>query len=198
VEILSSAADLPLRGPRPALPGRQGPDTADIDAMIRVDHAGEFGALCIYRGQADMLVLKASTGESLDAIRRMQAQEQTHFDTFDRMIKDRQVRPTALSPVWQVAGYALGAATALLGEKAAMACTVAVEDVIDEHYASQIERLGAAEPALSATIAKFHAEECAHRDEALARGATEAPAYPVLSAAIRFSCRLAIALSKRI
>jgi ubiquinone biosynthesis monooxygenase Coq7 len=137
-------------------------------------------------------------GSDVEAIRQMAAQEQKHFDTFDRMIKDRAVRPTALEPLWRAAGFALGAATALMGEKAAMACTVAVEDVIDEHYSRQIERLDKSEPELKATIENFHADECAHRDEALERGAQQAPAYPLLSAAIRLSCRLAIALSERI
>ena len=186
------------RGPRPALPGTQPTDARDIEAMIRVDHAGEFGALRIYEGQ--LAVLSRTNPQSADvaAIRQMAAQEQKHFDVFDRMIKDRAVRPTALEPVWRVAGFALGAATALMGEKAAMACTVAVEDVIDEHYSRQIERLDRSEPELKATIEKFHADECAHRDEALERGAQQAPAYPLLSAAIRMSCRLAIALSERL
>ncbi|MEA2823878.1 MAG: 3-demethoxyubiquinol 3-hydroxylase [Alphaproteobacteria bacterium] len=166
--------------------------------MIRVDHAGEFGALRIYEGQLAVLGRNAAPSENVRAIRRMAAQEQKHFDTFDRMVKERAVRPTALEPVWRAAGFALGAATALMGEKAAMACTVAVEDVIDEHYARQIERLGAAEPELKSTIQKFHAEECAHRDEALERGASEAVGYALLSGAIRLSCRVAIALSERL
>ena len=186
------------RGARPALPGTQKPGTADIEAMIRVDHAGEFGALRIYQGQLDVLSRNPRAGANVEAIRRMAAQERNHFDVFDRMVKDRAVRPTALEPVWHAAGYALGAATALMGEKAAMACTVAVEDVIDEHYARQIERLGTEEPELKQTIERFHADECAHREEAIARGAREAPGYPLLSAAIRLSCRMAIALSERL
>jgi ubiquinone biosynthesis monooxygenase Coq7 len=187
-----------LRGPRPVLPGAQKPLPAEIDAMIRVDHAGEFGALRIYEGQLAVLGRSPAPSENVRAIRRMAAQEQKHFDAFDRMIKDRAVRPTALEPVWRAAGFALGAATALMGEKAAMACTVAVEDVIDQHYARQIERLGTDEPELKTAIQKFHAEECAHRDEALERGAREATGYALLSGAIRFSCRVAIALSERL
>jgi ubiquinone biosynthesis monooxygenase Coq7 len=184
----------PARGKRPPLPGLQKPEGEDIASMIRVDHAGEFGALCIYEGQ--LAVMKA--GPDADAVKRMAAQEQTHFDTFNRLVKERAVRPTVLEPVWRVAGYALGAATALLGEKAAMACTVAVEDVIDEHYAQQMKRLGERDPELKETIAKFHKEECEHRDEALARGAEGAPGYEVLSAAIRLSCRIAISLSEKL
>ena len=166
--------------------------------MIRVDHAGEFGALRIYQGQLAVLSRLSRADDDVEAIRAMRAQEQTHFDVFDRMIKDKGLRPTALEPVWHAAGFALGAATALLGQKAAMACTVAVEDVIDEHYSRQMERLGTQEPALKDAIAEFRADESAHRTEALERGATEAPAYGLLSAAIRFSCRVAIALSERL
>jgi len=131
----------------------------------------------------------------------MAEQEQKHFDAFDRMVKTRGVRPTALEPVWHVAGYALGAATALMGPKAAMACTVAIEDTIDAHYKAQIETLDAAEPKdaeLHAAVTQFRDEELEHRAEALKHGAEDAPAYPLLSAAIRFGCRMAISLSERI
>jgi len=111
---------------------------------------------------------------------------------------DRRVRPTALGPLWHAAGFALGAATALLGEKAAMACTVAVEEVIDEHYAGQAEKLGEDEADLRETIEKFRADELGHRDEALAQGAEEAPGYKVLSEAVKAGSRLAIWLSERI
>jgi len=195
---MSSVAKLPVRRARPVLPGTQTPHDADIEAMIRVDHAGEFGALRIYAGQLFVLANKAGAEADVEAIRHMAAQEQKHFDAFDAMVKERGVRPTALEPIWHAAGFALGAATALLGTKAAMACTVAVEDVIDEHYSGQIERLGAREPELKNTICEFHAEECAHRDAALERGAPQAPGYPLLSAAIRLSCRMAIALSHRL
>jgi ubiquinone biosynthesis monooxygenase Coq7 len=129
----------------------------------------------------------------------MEAQEARHFEVFDRMVKDRAVRPTALVPLWHVAGYALGAATALMGERAAMACTVAVEDVIDEHYAKQMQRLeNADDPELADTVHRFRRDECEHREEALAHGAERAPAYPWLTAAIRIGCRTAIRLSERI
>ena len=195
---MSNSVRTTTRGPRPALPGTQPSEPRDIEAMIRVDHAGEFGALRIYKGQLAVLSRTHPESAGVEAIRQMAAQEQKHFDAFDAMIKDRAVRPTALEPVWRAAGFALGAATALMGEKAAMACTVAVEDVIDEHYSRQIERLDKSEPELKATIQRFHADECAHRDEAIERGAQQAPGYPLLSAAIRLSCRLAIALSERI
>jgi len=180
------------RKPRPAAPGiAAGDETA---AMIRVDHAGEYGAVRIYEGQLAVLGNRPAG----DVIRRMADQEQRHLETFDRMINERRVRPTALEPVWRVAGFALGAATALLGEKAAFACTAAVEEVIDEHYAGQVERLGEDERDLKSTVADFRADEIAHRNEALAGGAEQAPAYRLLSETIKAGCRLAIALSTRI
>ena len=166
--------------------------------MIRVDHAGEFGAMRIYEGQLAVLSRDPRAGESIAAIRRMAEQERTHFAALDKLVKDRAVRPTALEPIWHIAGFALGAATALMGEKAAMACTVAVEDVIDEHYSKQIEQLGETDPELKTALVKFHQDECEHRDEALQHGANEAPGYELLTSAIRMSCRLAISLSEKI
>jgi ubiquinone biosynthesis monooxygenase Coq7 len=168
--------------------------------MIRVDHAGEFGALRIYAGQLAVLSRLPNAKGSADAVAHMAAQEQKHFDSFSEMVKERGVRPTALEPIWQVAGYALGAATALMGEKAAMACTVAVEDVIDQHYAAQIKKLSAVkhEKELKNTVECFRRDELEHRDEALSRGAERAPFYSLLSSAIRLGCRTAIRLSKRI
>ena len=180
------------RKARPAAPGTRTSD--EIAAMIRVDHAGEYGAVRIYEGQLAVLGKTAAA----DSIRRMAAEEQRHLETFDRLIVERRVRPTALEPVWRIAGFALGAATALMGEKAAMACTAAVEEVIDGHYAGQIERLGDTDKELKTTVADFRADEIAHRDEALAAGAEQAPGYRLLSEAIKAGCRLAIALSTRI
>jgi len=175
------------------LPGDRA--TADaIARMIRVDQAGEYGAARIYDGQ--LAVLKESAAAS--AVRHMAAQEKRHLERFDALVAERRVRPTALSPLWHVAGYALGAATALLGERAAMACTVAVEEVIDEHYRDQLETLGGADADLAAIVADFRADEIAHRDTALKHGAAEAPGFPVLSAAIKAGSRLAIWLSTRI
>jgi ubiquinone biosynthesis monooxygenase Coq7 len=165
-----------------------------VERMIRVDHAGEYGARRIYEGQ--LAVLGHSRAAPL--LRRMQAQEQVHLDMFAGMIADRQVRPTALLPLWHVAGFALGAATAALGERAAMACTVAVEEAIDAHYARQEAALGEAETDLRATIARFRAEELEHRDIGLAHEAERAPGYRLLSAMIKAGCRAAIAVSERI
>ena len=175
------------------LPGDPTPRQV-VERVIRVDHAGEYGAKRIYQGQ--LAVLRGTRWEPL--LRHMQAQEQAHLDTFSRLIAERRVRPTALLPLWHVAGFALGAGTALLGHRAAMACTVAVEEAIDEHYAAQEASLGEDEAPLRQDIARFRAEELEHRDIGLAHEAERAPAYRLLSAAIKAVCRLAIRLSERI
>jgi len=178
--------NIPLPGDRPA--------EQAIHRMIRVDHAGEYGAARIYAGQ--LAVLRNS--RKADLLRQMRDQEQVHLDTFNAMIADRRVRPTALLPFWHLAGFALGAATAALGERAAMACTVAVEETIDAHYTTQIDRLAPSEAPLRDTLEKFRAEELKHRDVALANDARLAPGYRALTAAIRAGCRLAIRLSERL
>jgi len=165
-----------------------------IERMIRVNQAGEYGAKRIYEGQLAVLGHRPVAA----LIRHMAAQEQRHLDAFDKLIPARRVRPTALQPFWHVAGYALGAATALLGKEAAMACTVAVETVIDEHYGRQSAALGADEAALKALIDESRADENEHRATAEAEGAAQAPGYPVLTAAIKAGSRLAIWLSERI
>jgi len=163
--------------------------------MVRVDQAGEFGATRIYAGQLAILGGRHPHGR---LIRHMAAQEERHRRHFDAMLVARGVRPTLLAPIWDVAGFALGAATALLGPEAAMACTAAVETEIDRHYAAQQERLGDHDPELADAVADFRAEELEHRDEALAQGAERAPGYALLSAAIRLGCRIAIRASERI
>lgn len=165
-----------------------------IARIIRVDQAGEYGAKRIYEGQ--LAVLAGTEDEAV--IREMLDQELDHLKEFDDLIADRKVRPTALQPLWHVAGYALGVGTALLGREAAMACTVAVEEVIDEHYAAQAETLGDDEQDLKDTINKFRDDELHHRDIGLAQGAEDALAYPVLTGAIKAGSRLAIWLSSRL
>ncbi len=164
-----------------------------IERIIRVDHAGEYGAVRIYQGQLAVLGKSASG----DAIRHMTDQEKRHLETFEKLAVERRVRPTLLTPLWHAAGFALGAGTALLGEKAAMACTQAVEEVIDEHYAGQAEQLGDDEHELRDTIEKFRREEVEHRDTAIAAGAEDAPGHAVLTGAIKTGSRLAIWLSER-
>lgn len=187
--------------PRPSrrtrLPGD--PDRRETMArMIRVDHAGEYGAVRIYEGQ--LSVLKGSENRPL--IEHMAEQERRHLDAFNTLVPERRVRPTALLPLWHIAGFALGVGTALLGEKAAMACTVAVEEVIDEHYAAQINALDAdpdaGEGDLRDTLEKFRLEEVEHKQTALKHGAEDAPGYEVLSGLIKTGSRLAIWLSTRI
>jgi ubiquinone biosynthesis monooxygenase Coq7 len=165
-----------------------------IDRIIRVDHAGEFGAKRIYEGQLAVLRGKPEA----QAIEHMYQQELEHLRTFEKLMVERRVRPSALHPLWNAAGFALGAATALLGPKAAMACTVAVEEVIDEHYRAQSAKLGEDEAPLKAKIDKFRAEELQHRDAGLEHGAEQAPAYPLLTGAIKAGSRLAIWLAERV
>jgi ubiquinone biosynthesis monooxygenase Coq7 len=164
-------------------------------SMLRVDQAGEYGATRIYAGQ--LAVLRRNCPEA-KLVARMAAQEQRHLDRFNTLMAERRVRPTALQPLWNVAGFALGAATALMSEQAALACTDAIETEIDKHYSGQLAELGDEDPELAADIAEFRAEEIEHRDTARAAGATNALGYPLLTAAIRAGCRVAIELSKRI
>lgn len=174
------------------LPGD--PSSAEMIArMIRVDQAGEYGAKRIYEGQLAVL----GSRPDAEAIRHMAATEDEHLAHFDKMMVDRRVRPTVLHPLWHLAGFALGAGTALLGRSAAMACTAAVEDVIEQHYADQAARLGAEDSELKSTIEKFRGEEIEHRETALAEGAAQAPGYPLLTGAVKAGSRLAIWLSER-
>ncbi len=175
------------------LPGKPSAP-ATVARMIRVDHAGEYGAVRIYQGQ--LAALRGRGDAAL--VQHMLAQEQRHLATFDGLVADRRVRPTALLPVWHLVGFALGAVTAALGERTAMACTVAVEETIDAHYQKQLAELDQTEPDLSATIGRFRDEELEHRDAALAHGAEQAPAYRLLRAVIKTGCRAAIALSERV
>jgi ubiquinone biosynthesis monooxygenase Coq7 len=165
-----------------------------LERIIRVDQAGEFGAKRIYNGQ--LAILAGTAAEA--PVRAMLEQELEHLDAFDRLIAERRVRPTALGPLWRVAGFALGAGTALLGEKSAMACTVAVEEVIEEHYLRQCDALGDDEPELRAMLEEFRADEAGHRETGLAHGAEAAPGYRTLKRGIKAGTRLAVWLSERI
>ncbi|MDE3061012.1 MAG: demethoxyubiquinone hydroxylase family protein [Pseudomonadota bacterium] len=164
-----------------------------IARMIRVNHAGEYGAKRIYAGQLAVLGKSASA----PVLKEMAEQEEKHLERFSELMVKRRVRPTALMPLWHIAGYALGAATALMGEKAAMACTVAVESVIDGHYAKQEEELGQGDEPLSRMVKEFRADEKEHHDTALACGAAQSPFYGALTAAISLQTKLAIWLSTR-
>lgn len=172
----------------------QPPAETQIATMLRVNLAGEYGAKRIYEGQ--LAILKGTPSEPL--IEHMKEQELKHLTSFEHWVVENRVRPTLLQPLWHMAGYALGVGTALLGEKAAMACTAAVEEVIDQHYEDQLLRLGSENPALSELIQTCQEEEREHRDLALTQGAKDAPAYPALSSAIKMASRLAIWLSERV
>ncbi|MDQ3247096.1 MAG: demethoxyubiquinone hydroxylase family protein [Pseudomonadota bacterium] len=174
---------------------RPGDRKPDLESMLRVNQAGEYGATRIYAGQ--LAVLRRSSPAS-KLVSRMAQQEDRHLARFNALMAERRVRPTALQPLWNVAGFALGAATALISEEAAMACTDAVETEIDKHYASQLTDIGEDDPELAADIAEFQAEELEHRDAAREAGSALAPAYPLMTAVIRAGCRVAIELSKKI
>jgi 3-demethoxyubiquinol 3-hydroxylase len=169
------------------------------EEILRVDHAGEYGAVAIYKGQLAVFERQHGRERIVGQLREMSVQEQAHLDAFDRMLSAGSVRPTVMSPVWNAAGFALGVGTALLGEKAAHACTEAVETVIEEHYGDQVAELReAGEAELADTMAKFQEEEVAHKELAASEGASDAPAYPLLSALIRTGCRLAIRISEKV
>ena len=178
---------------KPNLPGDL-TASESVERIIRVDHAGEFGASRIYAGQLAVL----GRGEKAELIRHMKAQEDVHLQTFAGLIGERRVRPTALLPLWSVAGFALGVVTAAMGSRAAMACTVAVEEAIDEHYQAQAESLGEDEAPLKATIERFRAEELEHRDIGLENEAELAPGYRLMSRVIKAGCKVAIAVSERV
>jgi ubiquinone biosynthesis monooxygenase Coq7 len=179
------------------LPGR-GARRARLAEILRVDHAGELGAVSIYRGQRAVFAA-AKGGAAMEAtLGEMEGHEAVHLAAFDKLLTERRVRPTLMAPLWRAAGFALGAGTALMGEKAAHACTEAVETVIEQHYAGQIEELETREPELAAELSRFRDEELMHRDQAAAAGAKEAPAYGLLSAVIQAGCRVAIKISEKL
>ncbi|KJV69632.1 demethoxyubiquinone hydroxylase family protein [Candidatus Neoehrlichia procyonis] len=165
-----------------------------IESVIRVNHAGEYGAVCIYHGQE--LVLKKNPIMA-KKIFHMKKQEQCHFKYFNDTMRQMQVRPTFFLPVWHVMGVMMGAVTALMGEKSAMACTAAVEEVICDHYRNQLLQLNNCNDAkLKEKIKQFYKEESEHKDIAIDHGAEDAFAYQVLSYAIKKICKTAIAISK--
>lgn len=165
-----------------------------VERILRVDQAGEYGAVRIYAGQ--LAVLGRTAAGSV--IRDMAATERAHLATFDHLVAKRRVRPTALQPFWHVAGFALGAVTAAMGPKAAMACTEAVEEVIDEHYARQVAVLGDDEADLRDTCERYRREEVEHGAAAVEHGARDAIAYRPLTEVIKRGSRAAIWLSERI
>jgi ubiquinone biosynthesis monooxygenase Coq7 len=166
--------------------------------MLRVDHAGELGAVHIYRGQRAVLDGARGRGPIAERLAHMESQEARHLARFDVLLTEGRMRPTLMAPLWRAAGFALGAGTALMGERAVHACTEAVESVIEAHYADQIAEIADRRPELAAELSEFRDEELAHREEALAEGAREAMGYSLLAAVIRVGCRAAIKISERI
>nr|XP_057932974.1 5-demethoxyubiquinone hydroxylase, mitochondrial isoform X2 [Doryrhamphus excisus] len=169
-----------------------------LDRILRVDHAGEYGASRIYAGQMAVLG-RSSTGP---LIQEMWDQEKKHLEKFNEILAESRVRPTALLPLWNVAGYLLGASTALLGKEGAMACTVAVEESISEHYNSQIRALMEKDPEryteLLKVIKEFRDDEMDHHDTGLEHDAESVPGYWLLKNAIQLGCKAAIFVSQRV
>ncbi len=183
--------------PVPARPGPAG-QAARLAQMLRVDHAGELAAVHIYRGQRAVLGAAPGREAIAEQLERMEGHEARHLARFDALLGETRTRPTLLAPLWRATAFALGAGTALMGEKAAHACTDAVESVIEVHYADQIAELEGQDPALAAELSGFRDDELAHKQEAVASGAREAPGAAVLSAVIQAGCRLAIKVTERI
>jgi len=188
-----STADQPETPPKPGL----GAPAERLAEILRVDHAGELAAVHIYRGQS--LVFGGTKKDALGRqFEHMQGEEQVHRDAFEALMREHGVRPTVMTPVWRLAALGLGVGTALLGEKAAHACTEAVESVIGDHYADQVRDVQASDPELAAKLSRFRDDELGHHDRAIDQGAREAPAYPLLSAIIKAGCKAAIKISEKI
>jgi len=166
-----------------------------LEEIIRVDHAGEYSATKIYDGQIAIFGKNSKIGKT---IQHMAEQEQEHIKTFEKLILKNHVRPTALLPLWNVAGYLLGVSTALMGEKSAMACTVAVETVIAEHYKNQIKQLGNDQKKLISIIKKFEKDELEHHDIGIKHDAENILGYNLMTKIISAGCKAAIAISKKI
>jgi len=188
---MTDARAIPL--PRPG----QGSGRARLAEILRVDHAGELGAVHIYRGQRAVFAAAKGREAISDQLGEMEGHEAVHLKAFDALLTDHGIRPTLFTPLWRAAGFALGAGTALMGEKAAHACTEAVESVIEAHYAGQIAELKDRDPALAADLSRFRDDELAHRDKAIEEGAKDAPGYPLLAAVIRAGCKAAIRISEK-
>uniref|UniRef100_A0A8C4WVZ5 5-demethoxyubiquinone hydroxylase, mitochondrial n=1 Tax=Eptatretus burgeri TaxID=7764 RepID=A0A8C4WVZ5_EPTBU len=178
--------------------GSDGVDRALLCRIIRVDHAGEYGADRLYAGQSAVL----GRGPVGPIIQKMWDEEKAHLQTFEELMVRHRVRPTALLPIWNVAGFLVGAGTALLGKEGAMACTVAVEEVISDHYNNQIRTLMEQNPQhyteLLQVLKKFRDDEMEHHDTGLEHDAEQAPGYAVLKTTIQLGCKAAIYLSERI
>lgn len=180
--------------PRPGT----GAARARLGEILRVDHAGEYAAVEIYRAQRAVFEGRRGKDEVTSDLVEMEGHEAVHLARFNALLNEHHVRPTAMMPLWRLAARALGAGTALMGERAAHACTEAVESVIEKHYAEQIAELADRDPVLAAELKVFRDEEIAHHDHAVEHGSRDAPGYRVLSAVIKVGCRAAIRISERV
>ena len=169
----------------------------DLEEIIRVDHAGERGAIKIYEGQLLALKTFKEDDELRKKIEEMRTHEQEHYDFFNSEIKKRGIKPTRLLPLWDLLGITLGFGTAVLGKKAAMLCTASVEEVIDKHYKNQTYKLGQDESELKKKIEKFRNDELEHKDIAYEQGATKKGLYNILDKVIKTSSRIAIVISEK-
>ena len=169
-----------------------------IEEFIRVDHAGERGAIKIYEGQLLALNTFVNDDSLKKTIEEMKLHEKEHCDFFENEIKKRKISPTKLLPLWDLLGVGLGFGSTLLGKKAAMLCTASVEEVIDEHYLDQIKQLGDDEKNLKKKITKFRQDELNHKDIAYEKGATKKGAYSILDLMIKTGSKIAINISEKI
>ena len=169
-----------------------------LEEIIRVDHAGERGAIKIYEGQLLALNTFKKNDKLKKLIEEMKEHEKEHFEYFDKEIQTRNIKPTIFLPIWDLLGVTLGFGTTMLGEKAAMLCTASVEEVIDEHYKNQLDKLGEDEKNLKKSIAKFREDENDHKNIAYDRGATKKGLYSILDKIIQTSSKAAIKISEKI
>ena len=169
-----------------------------LEEIIRVDHAGERGAIKIYEGQLLALKTIKQDNNLKDKIEEMKEQEKEHLEYFEKEIQKRKIKPTYLLPLWDVMGVALGFGTALLGKKAAMLCTASVEEVIEDHYQNQLKKLGNDEMDLKTKIEKFKGDEVDHKNMAYESGATNKGLYSIMGKVIRTGSRIAITISEKI
>tara|TARA_A100001035_G_scaffold225012_1_gene185777 strand:+ start:50 stop:580 length:531 start_codon:yes stop_codon:yes gene_type:complete len=171
---------------------------ANIEEFIRVDHAGERGAVKIYEGQLLALNTFIKDESLKKTIEEMKIHEKEHCDFFENEIEKRKIKPTKFLPLWDLLGVSLGFGSTLLGKKAAMLCTASVEEVIDEHYQNQINQLGSDEKKLKNKITKFREDELHHKDIAYEKGATKKGFYSIMDKIIKTGSKLAINISEKV
>ena len=169
-----------------------------IEEFIRVDHAGERGAIKIYEGQLLALNTIVKNEELKKKIEEMQIHEKEHCDYFEKEIKRRNIKPTKFLPLWDLLGVGLGFGSTLIGKKAAMLCTASVEEVIDKHYQNQINQLKNDEKELKSKIIKFRDDELHHKDIAYEEGATKEGFYSIMDKIIKTGSKIAIGISEKI